>query len=391
MVDKKLMLLIIILVIPSLLLGCWDNRDFSEVSIVSAVGLDLTDDNKIIATLQIVKPSQLKGQQEGSSNNERATWVHSSKGDTVVEALRNQLNVVNRIMDYSHLQLLVIGEKFAKESIVDVLSSFESGTETEKEINVVIAKGMSAERILRAESELETVSVMHIKDIIDNSRIRATMNDSRMMDILKDIATPGLNSTVSVIETVREEPELEIKDLRIEGLGIFKKDKLVGYFDKNPTKGLLFAINEVDGGIIAIKNPLNENKNICTEILDCEGKIKAEVVNNEPKLSIGVRMISEIECQQGSEDLTSVALIKELEKRIKEKVIEDITKALNSAQKEYKSDVFGFGKVLYKTNLKYWNEVKDNWDDIFSDTKVNINVSVEMKRSGLLKRSLDKK
>ena len=57
-------------------------------------------------------------------------------------------------------------------------------------------------------------------------------------------------------------------------------------------------------------------------------------------------------------------------------------KALNKAQKELKTDIFGFGETIHRKYPKMWKKMKDNWDDIFPNLPVNITVEVDTKQLG---------
>jgi spore germination protein KC len=59
---------------------------------------------------------------------------------------------------------------------------------------------------------------------------------------------------------------------------------------------------------------------------------------------------------------------------------------VDSAQKEYQSDILGFGQQVYKKYPKEWNSrYKKNWDKEFPEVKVAINSKVFVRRIGLIK------
>jgi len=55
---------------------------------------------------------------------------------------------------------------------------------------------------------------------------------------------------------------------------------------------------------------------------------------------------------------------------------------------ELQADVFGFGREVYRTNPRVWKQVKDQWYEIFAGLEPEIEVSVNIVRSGLKVRSV---
>ena len=51
---------------------------------------------------------------------------------------------------------------------------------------------------------------------------------------------------------------------------------------------------------------------------------------------------------------------------------------------ETNSDVLGLGNLIYRKKPRVWEEIEDDWDDIFPELEVDIIVEVEQKRTGLV-------
>ncbi|HOL16241.1 MAG TPA: Ger(x)C family spore germination C-terminal domain-containing protein, partial [Bacillota bacterium] len=65
--------------------------------------------------------------------------------------------------------------------------------------------------------------------------------------------------------------------------------------------------------------------------------------------------------------------------------IEDI---LSRAQ-ELKSDIFGFGNLIYRKNPRLWEKIGPRWDEeIFPRLKIDLKVNFVILRAGLIKDPL---
>ncbi|MMZ63910.1 Spore germination protein B3 precursor [compost metagenome] len=76
------------------------------------------------------------------------------------------------------------------------------------------------------------------------------------------------------------------------------------------------------------------------------------------------------------------AYLKELEKDFADIAEQQIEQVLHKLQHTYKVDVADFGEVLRIKEPKVWKQVKDNWDEIFSEATVTYKVKVKVTSRG---------
>jgi len=75
----------------------------------------------------------------------------------------------------------------------------------------------------------------------------------------------------------------------------------------------------------------------------------------------------------------------ELKLQSQEFIKKGILDLVNKVQKQYKSDIFGFGNTVYRHMPDIWKTLEGDWEDVFSKLPVNVNVEVVIKGSGLTK------
>ena len=54
---------------------------------------------------------------------------------------------------------------------------------------------------------------------------------------------------------------------------------------------------------------------------------------------------------------------------------------IKEVQTRYKADIFGFGAKLRQEEPAVWKKVKDRWENIFQDLKVNVDVEITTRNS----------
>jgi cephalosporin-C deacetylase len=63
--KSYLKLLIMILLLPPLLSGCWDYIEYEDMALVSAAGIDITESGQVVVTLQYLVPGGNSGGSQG--------------------------------------------------------------------------------------------------------------------------------------------------------------------------------------------------------------------------------------------------------------------------------------------------------------------------------------
>ena len=123
---KKIIIIFLLLIVMTLT-SCWNFKDLNTMGLLVGMGIDKTDDDMFEVTFQIARPYIVKAISEGSPDE--AFWTFTSKGKTLFDAIRNALSTADKKIYFAHVQIIIIGEKLAKEGIKDIFDVFERGFE----------------------------------------------------------------------------------------------------------------------------------------------------------------------------------------------------------------------------------------------------------------------
>lgn len=379
---KSTVVLIIIIYCSFILMGCWNNISLSDRALIVGVGLDISEDGQIEYTMQIVNPSLIRTPM-GGGTEKNAVWVHTSKGETVFEAIRNQYKVSNKRSFFSHIQVIVIGEELARKGITDALDFFKRNHETRLTANILIAKDTTAQKILRATSDLEQIPAIHLRGIIENHRKSGDIQSSRMLDVMKLLSNNEIQPTISVVEIVgNTSASIDIHNIRIRGSGVFREDKLIGWLESEETLGLLYIKDLIKSGILSVPNPSAKDKIVTVEAVRSYTKKDVRLVDNSPEFFIKINALGSIAGQEGLAATTSPDFFQELEKECEKKIESIVLNTVEISQKKYNSDIMGLGELLHIEHPKYWKEVQEDWPELFSRVPVHIEVVFTIQRTG---------
>ena len=94
----------------------------------------------------------------------------------------------------------------------------------------------------------------------------------------------------------------------------------------------------------------------------------------------------EIDCKK---NIKETNVINELAVQFENTLKELLQDSLDLAQKKYNSDIFGFGEMIYKSNFKIWNKIKEAWDsNIFSQLDFELDVNIDLSSKGSFEQTI---
>lgn len=385
MVQMKSNKLVFILVISIFFLsGCWNRTEINDIAIVTAVGLDLLEDEKIRLSLQVAIPSKL-GQTSGTTGSGKSTFIISENGETLSDAYRHLQQKLSRRIFFSHSRVLIIGEELARNGVSHILDFYARYQELRMNNYIMFTKGNAVD-VLKNVPTLENVSAQETRELT-NLSVGLQIN---ITDFLDMVLTEGLEPVAPQFasEPLEVNANSQTKETQaITGTAVFKEDKLVGWMDDSETRGILWLRNEMIKGVITIKvSQERGGGNISANIIRNESEIVPELKDNKIKIIINTHTEMNVMENASEINLNEPVNIDKIEEDFENEIRDRIRLTVDKAQDEFEADIFGFGEAVYKKYPKEWNNhYKKRWGNAFSEVEVVINPKVYVRRVGLIK------
>lgn len=384
---KILLLFILTLILTS----CWNNRDLTELAIVTGVAVDKLGDGQFEVTVQIVKPGELRSSGEGGSVGGKAYMNISSTGETMFDAVRNLLSKLNKKAFWAHVQLMVISDEVAKEGLSNYFDFFERDSETRRRAYIIITQGITAKTVLESESRLAKLPTSHNVEALEASDAFGKSFKINLLEVLKVFDEKEYCPTLPILYNSKPSGTIYQEDLIMEGSAVIKKDKLIGFLDTLQTRGFLFANDKIKSTIIVIPSPINQNKKVSIEIIHSKGTVDAVIEDGKPLLSIEIKAEGNIGEQQEKDDLTKEGTVKDIETQVQKEIKKEIQDAIKLSQEKYHADIFGFIKKIRQNYYSEWEELVTDWSEIYSNTPIKVNVDFKLRTPGLIKNATNPK
>ena len=170
------------------------------------------------------------------------------------------------------------------------------------------------------------------------------------------------------------------------GTAVFRGDKMVGFLDSMQTRLFLMVAGKYNRGTMSFEDPNVAEESIVVDLrLGRRPKIKASFDQEDrPIVDVKINLEADIDAIQSRINYESTKMIDQLNNHIENEIKEGISKTIEKTQKELASDIFEFGNYFagYFTDIDAWE--KYNWLSHYPKAKVNVDVDVNIRRTGLM-------
>lgn len=381
-----------LLILSLILTGCWDRRELNELAISVAMGIDKVEDEYRV-TAQVVLPSEAS-LKEGSRGP--SVTVFKATGETVYEAIRKLTKISPRKIYPGHLRILVLGEELARAGIGDSLDLIERDWEIRSDFYVVVARNHTATEILNITTPLEKIPANKMFNTLKTSeKSWAASKGFTLDELIADLTSEGTEAVLTGIEVKgNKEKGSTIGNvdritpaalIKFDHLAVFKKDKLVGWLNERETRGYNAITNSIKSTVASIPCPTGGKATI--EVNQFHSDVVGYMKNGKPEVDVNSSAEGNVGAVECKIDLSKPEILAELEKIYAQNAKKIIKEAIDAAQKEYKSDIFGFGDAFHRSNPKEWQKFKEQWDETFPDLTVNVNVDMKIRGTGTINKT----
>jgi spore germination protein KC len=397
-IKKIFFCFIVCIAAPMLLSGCWSRIEPRNLSLTNSALFDVTDDGEIKIIKENMRPSGESGGKGGTSGEKSSVDLVVSVGKTIAEAVRDEIN--GRFLFGGFIKARLLSEEFAKSGLVPTMDFLTRDHLVDETPFLAVVKGENPERVYAGDVGLSEMVGNFISDMAQTQP--GTKSESvyvTTLDFLKAYFAEGRQPVMGLIEVVENEAKpitssqadsqssqgSSEKEYRLfySGLAAFKDDRLVGFMDRIETRAYNFIVNELKSAVISLPDGITAAK-----VLKSGSDIKTEIENGQTKIDVNIKVaLSIIEVGRAVET-NEIPPLKDLEQEFSKLLEAEISASIKKAQQEFESDIFGFGTYVNIQHPNEWEDMKSNWDELFSNATVNVKVNSTITMSGETERSL---
>lgn len=377
---KRLFLILIALVSLVAISGCWNYVEVDDLSIVAGVAIDKNPaDGKLLITTELI---DTKG---GTKQTQAGYKTISLSGDTMFEVVRNMISMTGKKLFWSHAKVIIISEEVARsDGVIRFIDWYTRDTETRADVFIFVSKEKTAREILDLQSTMESITSFELAQMMRDEKYVSSAPTVEIWDFIDKLESRGKCAIAPLVYIHHNDKE---SGERVNGTAVFSKDRMVGTLSEEESKYMLFAKNDIKGGVL----PVNDETGIPTfslEIISNETKIKPLLTNEGIQIQINTVTHTGLDEVMSSNGLSDFQSQKAIEQRAEEELEKNILKVIYKVQQEYRSDIFGFGEIIHEQLPKTWKEMDDTWENEFSKLKFTVQSKVMIDNSARTSRSI---
>ncbi len=378
---KKILCVMTCFVLLFSLTGCWSYHGLNDLTIITGVGIDFDPSTKEYLLAAEVVDSTASTKEAGTK-----TKIVESRGKTVMDAVRNAKKRLISKLYWGNNEVLVVGSELAKSgNLGNVINWLLTDAECRETVGIVVSQEKTAKDILNIDGLDNSVVAFEIKKILqEDQNDVGTIENVPLFRAFSILESPGRSIVLPAFHNTKNNDK---KAVEANGEAVFKGDKMIGYLSQEDSKYYLFAVDGIHGGILTLSSTKEEVPDVSLEI--SKSTTKRSYSYSEGKLKVMIRINTDVYLDEIREhsDLLDENKIKEIEKKA-QKMVEDRTSAvIQKVQTEYNSDIFGFGNMIYKKDLKLWKKMDPQWDKLFPSIQVEVQSKVNIVNTSFVKRS----
>ncbi|MBV7272558.1 Ger(x)C family spore germination protein [Clostridium sp. PL3] len=363
--NKIIICLIIVLIIIYSFIG--PKGDLVEnLEIPIGIGYDLEKQSKNNVTYSIPLPIYLF--QPSKTDSTLVTGVAKSLGETRED---RQIKIDKTFL-LGMERVLLVSEDYAEYGIRNIIDILLISPQANDTALMAVCKGKS-EDIFNHKVKGYSNSAEFIEGLIKNSKQFNFFPESEysLMNAIVRIDAEGRNLALPYIELIDE-------DIKLTGLALFKRDKMIAKTNIEEAKLINILKNNKAKGMLTIQDSSKKYINFYAE---SKRKVKCYKEDNKFKFTIALDLNSTIVNNTLYSSLKSdPKLLEETSNNIAENFKKTCENFItNKIKSQYKADILGLGKFAAG---KYGRGKGIDWDKVVSESIIEVNVTVKVDNQG---------
>ena len=392
MVHTRRLLAAALVIIAFLTGGCWDRKEVENRAYVVGAALDHAspetkgryDLDRAFQQAGMRKyrlsyefPNFKKGVSGEQSGYE--SRVFSAEGETVYAASRAIASKSSLPVFLEDLQVLLISEEVAREGIREIFDVFLRYPGMRRRATILITKGRAEDFLKRKPKTGTALNSLNYPKVATTVRKVPTIAFFSEFGYFSEAIRSKQGFSAPVVY-------MEEDEVKAAGAALFNsKGQMVGIADEYETVGGKIWRNKFPQGAIMVSHPdkpetiavFDVNHSKITVQPDFSGDTVRFIVEGEFGGTIGESEPVEEKPYSDEKNQNAIA----------QAVAAELTNhayAVLKKEQTVRADTFALGDLIRRKNPKYWEKIKDRWEDeIFPTVEADVTITVKIKGSGM--------
>lgn len=370
---KRILSIVLSLTIVLCNSGCWDQLVIDKLAFIFGMAVDEYPDDPDMFFMGVTTPAFSEGAKKSSARTVVLTR-------SITQGLINMQIQRERNLALGKINVIIFSSEAAKNGIMyKVIRQMDQQRDINPNSWLVVTQGISARDALYSEPSEEERVAIYLNDMLNIGLNTGQIPEATISQFWARHHAWGISPAVPTIK------KTESDGLMISGLALFDgKGNSAGYLNDGETVMYMILTGEMIRARFYTQIDYLEQKDrwLTSFIKKSDTKIHTRIENDKPIIDIRLDIdLDIVNVDMEFEDLLSEEIFDGLGSALAQDLQGNILKVIGKAQ-NYGVDPFGFGQHVRVQNSN-WAKGR-NWCDEFSDSTIQVQVKVTVKRIGTL-------
>ena len=359
-------LLILLLLVP----GCWDVRDVNSAAFAVSIGIDQPSDPSVTnykVTLEFANP--VPGRPMPKS------LIVSAEGKSIQQAVQRIQTGISRIISFSHLRVVIVGEEIAKRrDFKDFSNYLMKIPEVALRLRLLFVDSDEAQSLLSTTKlkyeELYASEIVALGEVQkDLSLVRTNHFFNFWLDLKRSNGTAFASRAA-----LKDRQRVFVR----EGGAVYEDWRLKSWLNGYEAQAANWLVDKTHPVVVAN----NRDKTLTYRVTKQRVKITPVFSGGNLSFLVKVKTNGMIIEEAGEEiDFSKAVNIKKAEELFARTIKQQIESAIEKSQHELGIDYLGFGKVLKRYHPGKFGAL--NWPEVYPTVPIRVQVDSKVRSSGL--------
>ena len=376
----------LVIVLQVLCLGCGDQRDLNNLAIITTLGFDKITDVDGVDKWQVSALVLQAGKLEASgvtTGTTKPEIVWRGKGATISEGILDFIKRSPRIPFFADTSSVIIGERAAREDLIVIIDYLNRLREQRPGTSIFLTKGAAASLF-----EAEPEAALSVSKELDQSKQDSTGINRciKLMTFTTDLLSSDRDPVAPQVRLIYPQEKRggvisgPLETTLVEGLGIIKDGKLVGWLNKEETMAYNLVTKKTDEAAMPIRIE-KDGKWFVFMLKTSKPSIKVSLIEDKLKITLKLETRGSI-VEDNGVDLTPSEMV-DIEQTIAGQIGQKVSQTIETVQ-TYDADCLGFSEKLHRYSSNDWKKVKAHWRELFASAYVDVQVIATVENTGRL-------
>lgn len=359
----KVFLLLLILL---LLVGCWDYAEIDRLEFVYGLGVDYEESDFVVVAEMI-----MAGQ--GSDEQEFEPVILSTRADSLSSADRAMSNPAGMGVFYPHVQVFLVSEEVARAGVLPAIEHIVRGRDVRSTIPFLVTKDCTVEDVFNSEPPFVNSVGEHLNGLVQIHGIIPVFYPQQLWEFTKDLLAIGISGTAPTVQLVHESGDLVPI---VKGTAVFKLDRMVGWLNGEESDILALLKGLPQTGRFVMDTKIGEETYPITyEIAGNAVEMSPEVDGDSVTMKVGLELEFDI-AEVGTAEISfhDSSIVSSMEEQLAHTFNRRTRELIGKIQREYNSDILGFGQMIRRQEPNMWRKHSEDWDTHLGRLNVDVEV-----------------